>query len=496
MSLGAVTGPFWGGREARIAGRYPLSVERHVVSQVGRLLPGITAVTPHARYYTLHALVAHEAARRGLVASETQALLRRVEVVMGAISLTHGNHPGLALPHGGDRLRPSIEAGAVDVQAMSMPGAYAESSWGFWAPYRGSETLLGLTRWEGPNIAPGPAIPEPVLHDAVGPVVELASSDTVDRATLEAHAAYCLCMCADAGDGEHFREVFVPAAADPLSNGGRRGASVRLMLRIFQLQAVGSVTRDVWPILAYDPGLAEDSVCGALEVTDAWRGLVLRNQSVSAWRELWAEQVNSIDGLITVGGMAEAFADRVPAVTTRAYRDALPDVADGEVPLPAELDESVGERETTDKCVALLLLGAARVGTVPERVAAYFEPPTEAMQELTPSWVANRAAEWDKRPLQDFARWLTEVLVARSQRVALRKAQFARTSGTFRVPARLYARDGLLFRDSDESGFPVGYRWDPLSSVMAGAGLCTYGTADDSTRMTWRTTERGQAMLS
>lgn len=494
MSLEVVTGPFWGGRESRIAGRYPLSVERHVMSQVGRLLPGITAVTPHARYYTLHALVAYEAARRGLVAAEAQQLLRRTEVVMGAISLAHGDHPGLALAHGGDRLRPSVEAGEVDIGAMAAPGAYAESAWGFWAPYRGSESLLGLTHWEATGMAPGPAIREDILRDSLGPVVDLASRDTIDLVTLQSHSTYCLCRCADAPDGDRFRAIFVPDGADPGSNGGRRAASVRMMLRIFQLHEVRSMTADVWPILAFDPALVEDALCTGLEVTDAWRGLVLRNQSVNAWRVLWATLVNSIGGLTTVADLGDSCAEALPSGSVRAYMDALPEIALAQVPLPAELDDTITNRNAIDRCLALVMLGAARSGTLSERVSAYFEPQSESMQELTPSWVAERSAEWAERPLRDFARWLTEVLVARSQRVALRKADFSRGTGTFRVPARLFARDGLLFRDSEESGFPVGYRWDPLSSVLAGAGLCAYESGDAG-RRSWRLTDRGEALL-
>ena len=60
-------GPQWSapGLDIR-SGRYPLSVERHVMRMADLLVPGVTTVTPHARYYALHALIATEAADRGL----------------------------------------------------------------------------------------------------------------------------------------------------------------------------------------------------------------------------------------------------------------------------------------------------------------------------------------------------------------------------------------------------------------------------------------------
>lgn len=58
-------GPAWSAPGLDIAaGRYPLAVERHVMRMADLLVPGVTTVTPHARYYALHALIADEAASR------------------------------------------------------------------------------------------------------------------------------------------------------------------------------------------------------------------------------------------------------------------------------------------------------------------------------------------------------------------------------------------------------------------------------------------------
>lgn len=56
-------GPAWSAEGLEPAGgRYPLSVERHVMRMADLLVPGVTTVTPHARYYALHGLIAIEVA--------------------------------------------------------------------------------------------------------------------------------------------------------------------------------------------------------------------------------------------------------------------------------------------------------------------------------------------------------------------------------------------------------------------------------------------------
>lgn len=467
------------------------------MAEVGRLLPGVTAVTPHARYFMLHAAVAHAAANRGLVAAEARDLLRRSEVVMAAISLTHGDHPGMALAHGGDRIRPFVEAGEVDVARLVQPGGYAQASWGFLGPYRSSEELLGLVRWENDSLAPGPAAPASAVADLI-PLLELAARDVIDVETLRANQELCLCRGPSSFDGGHFRGLFIPRGADPKSFAGRRGATVKLLLRIFQLRPINAMTADLWPIIAYDREVAEDTTCRRVadEVSDAWRGVILRNQSVNAWRQLWSQLTGLIGSFTTLDELGNSFADALPSSTVGDYRAALPDVSDRGHPLAAERDESVTNRDLPDRNLALLMLGAARVGSLSERIEAYFQPSSEEGNELTPSWLAARAREWDTRSLRDFARWLTEVMVIRSQRIAIRKAQFSSKTGAFRIPGRVFVRDDRIFRDSGEPGLPIGYRWGALSSVLATAGLVSFTPDHDQKRPTWRPTDLGEAALS
>ena len=86
----SVSGPAWSDSgSGTYPGRFPLSVERHVMNTVDRLVPGVTTVTLNARYYPLHGLVAAEVRSRNLDLPAAQDLMRRAEVAIGAVSARH-----------------------------------------------------------------------------------------------------------------------------------------------------------------------------------------------------------------------------------------------------------------------------------------------------------------------------------------------------------------------------------------------------------------------
>lgn len=97
----SVSGPVWSDSgSGTYPGRFPLSVERHVMNAVDRLVPGVTTVTLNARYYPLHGLIAAEARNRNLDLPATQDLMRRAEVVVGAVSA----RPTATAPRPGSRV--------------------------------------------------------------------------------------------------------------------------------------------------------------------------------------------------------------------------------------------------------------------------------------------------------------------------------------------------------------------------------------------------------
>lgn len=500
--------------DGRFNGTYPLNVETHARGQVNALLPGITSQTQHARSYALHTMVAAEAARRGLVAVEALTLLRRCEVVMSAISTVHASpHPGMAGAHGVNKIGPSLDThGEVDVDALSQTGAYAKGQRGFWGAYLGPERVLGLvteTAKTGIELIDG-LDPGPYVA-GLGDLAEMARESTLSREVLAQRQDLCLCAGAGAADGEALAARLFPAK--PLSTGAvRRQQTIAMLCRLVELRGgpVRDVVDDLTPMLLFDADVLADPVLSGLAVSDAWRGVVLRNESVRAWRDLWAWMVNEVFGLMSVRGLGERVAESLPQVSVAEFAAGLPEHTAGGVPggvmLAAERDPGLADLDPVQQHFAVLFLGAARVGMLAERVGRYFESEVDDNDELTPSWLRAQIDVWADRPLRDFAVWLSEVLVARVQRRSLVNARIQ--NGMYQVSARVYVRDGYIFRDSLEFGGGVGLRWRNAVGVLAGVGFFEWqdpaANADgsgataggsDAPAAGWVVTERARGLL-
>lgn len=118
--------PRWSGRDDGLyTGRFPLAVEGYPMRRVEELLPGVTTVTPHARYYSLHAFVATALSSHGDL--DPVDTLRRCEVVFGAISILHARripeqHRGMSQAHGHDIISASMRDGELNVAALAASG--------------------------------------------------------------------------------------------------------------------------------------------------------------------------------------------------------------------------------------------------------------------------------------------------------------------------------------------------------------------------------------
>lgn len=486
-------GPGWtDGGSGRIAGRFPLGVERHAMGQVDRLLPGVTTLTAHARYYTLHGLIAAEAEARRLPAEEARMLLRRSEVVMAGVSLTHASrHSGMASPHGGDAVRGALRSDSLDVAGLAAEKQYARARWGFWGPYLGSEATLGLVHSAG-GPKPGEHLDVGAVRAALGEVIGLAARDTLDAATLAAHTHLCMCRSAGATDGDMLLRRLIPHAIRPMFGEDRRAQSLRLLLRLIDLHpGVESPQGDLSRFLLFAPAPSADETVAGLETFPAWQGVAMRALSVGAWRDLWAWLVREISDYMPVAALAQTLADAMPSGTVRTFRDGLPSAMDDDGHLRgAEYEASVAEASVPVRCVSRLMLGGARVGRMDSRVSAYFEDATEreGSQQLSPTWFRDRTKDWLDRPMRDFAVFITEEVVARSQRLALRKAAFHRKTGRFTVPTRVFVREGHIYRDSREGGGSISLRFNTATTVMAGVGLTEWRDGR------WQVTDRGRAV--
>lgn len=124
------------------------------------------------RYYALHGLVAAHADANGLTAPVAQALLRRAEVALAAVSFAHHPQAQAEIPGEDGRVR---------------------NSWGFWGPYAGSEVSLGILDPD-PMPTPGPRFDKTAVRDGLGELLELAAEDTLHVDDL-APLGDQLCVC-------------------------------------------------------------------------------------------------------------------------------------------------------------------------------------------------------------------------------------------------------------------------------------------------------------
>jgi len=475
---GLVEGPEWSSPGLDVAaGRYPLSVERHVMRMVDRLVPGVTTVTPHARYYALHGLVAAHADAAGLTAPAAQELLRRAEVALAAVSFAHHSpeHEWLPRAHGVDALAHRLHSGSVAVAESAVPGkgGYVRNAWGFWGPYAGSETVLGILN-PGPMPVPGPQLDGTAVRDGLGELLDLAAEETLrveDLAPLGAR----LCVCAGGGrpDGTWLARLLCrPDAADTSPRATTRRQTIRLLARVIDTHLIAHFTWDVGHVLAFGDFLTTDAVAGSIAVAPAWRGVVLRNYSVGAWRRLWSWLVEQVEGMVPVEELADRFAEELPDVTVAAFLSSLPATrSTAGVPLPAEHDLRLTDEPLPLTELRVLAVGARRADELSGRVREAFLGPRGV--ELGPEWVGRWLDEERSTGLRGAARRLVHVLVARSQRVALAKARH-RSDGSLWLPTRLHERGGWLYRTSQEGRGDVGLRLGQLGTVLATCGVLQY----------------------
>jgi hypothetical protein len=475
-----VSGPAWSeAGSATYPGRFPLSVERHVMSMVDRLVPGVTTVTLNARYYALHGLVAAQARRHDLSEPEAVSLMRRTEVVIGAVSARHlrleeDAHRGLRRPHGMEVIAPKVDGG-IDIGALAAPMAYAQPRWGFSAAYRASEAVLQIIKPSG--LEPGEQLDHAAVAAGLGDVIQLASRSTLSADDLDASAHLCICRSVTSPDGAWLARLLAQPGLveERQTRAGTRRQTLRMLARCTQLARVEHASDDVSEFLAYGSAATEDAVLAGIPAAARWRGLILRNYSVWAWRELWAWLVNEgINGLTARAELGDKFAGALGPQSVRGFRDQLPATSGpGGHPLPAELDPALREEDWPVWSLGIVLLGARRSRelTGAQLDGFHGRDRDDVHEELSPAWLAARAEEWRDRPVQDFVRWLAEVMLNRSQRLAWRKARPDRKTGEVKIPTRVYLRDGFVIRGSDETGGATSLRLDQLAGVLAGAGL-------------------------
>lgn len=414
-----VTGPAWTQLGLRPAsGRNPLGVERHVTALAAELVPGVITVTPHARYYSLHGLVADEVAQRELPVEQAQSLLRRCEVVLAAVSWTHhtAQPTPLGKAHGTDALANRMTAGAVDLAQASLPEppGYVGNKWGFLAAYRGPEIALGVL---AQNVVPTPGarLESEAVRAALGDVLELAAGEVLDVGQLDDVTHLCLCQMAEAADGAWLSGVLCRPDTDERSALDRRH-TIQLMARVIETHDIDHVGRDLRCALAFGDFLTTDEVAGRIPIGAAWRGVLLRNYSVGAWRRLWARLVNQMTGAVLATDVADEFADHLPDGTVGRFVHELPTTtttSGASAPAEESLRDYNDPEALVSREVGILAVGARRVAELTGLTKEAFvgRPGTE----FGPIWMTHRLASSRVEPMRDFGRQLVVDMIDRAR---------------------------------------------------------------------------------
>lgn len=503
MTDALTRGPSWiAGEPRRYVGENPLAVSRHVTAQSRKLATVAISTTFHARYYTLHALVAEECASRELSRDEQVQLMRRCEVVLAAITLQHGGEHSYPLnPHGIRAISAALDRdGRLNLAALAAigDGSYTRAQWGFFWDYATVEQALGLVRWTREGLKPGPHLDAEKVKAGLGGILKLARQDVLELEELRAHAEFCLCRMPSSTDGDALRERLLPTDSDPHAKGGGSSQTIRLLLALLELNGGGSgnLQEELGDVLLFDSAAQQDARLEGLEVTAAWKGLLLREKSVRAWHRLWKWTVAQIDGITTVEELGRAVASELPDETVGTYVSKLPrrsaDAAADGVLLPAEVQVDHDETRTyVDRQLAKLLLGALRLDELSSRVAIYFEhPPTERQTRLRPGWLRDLLPQWVDEPLRDFAIYLTHQMTSRASQISLSKARFDSSTCLYELPLGVSLHDGLVVKDADQLSIDTWFRWNAIARILVGVGLTELVDGR------WQVAERGRQRWS
>ena len=206
---------------------------------------------------------------------------------------------------------------------------------------------------------------------------------------------------------------------------------------------------DLGKLIMFNHDLADSPALAGMVGPDLWRGGLLRAETVWAWRRIWRD-INETHlkpaGVLPVQDLVDLFADSLSDVPLSAFLAELPPVDDGhERALDAE--RNLDHLSDVERWIAIVLLGSKRGQHLNHNERIGFAGSNELhgtqWEELTPGWTEQLLGRHPTSSLRDLGRDLALILINRSQRVALRKANYNPAKETFSFPARIHVRDGV-----------------------------------------------------
>lgn len=454
--------------EAR--GRFPLRVETAVSRLVDQLVPGVITTTRQARYYAIHVLGATAAAERGLEREEAYELLRRLEVVTAAIYRLHDPHRRvLTVAHGQERIDRFIRGDQLHV-ADGARLKTGMSQAGFRNVYTGVLVRLGLLV-PGEPPRPTAAAADPAIAEGLDGLLEFADQDVLEVSVLRGASHLCLCQTAEAPDGAWLRHVMfgvTPAEGRAGQDDRHRQLTTKMLLGALSGGAHPRAEGAFRRAHGFGAPVVDDTTETGL-VAAAWRGAILRNYSVTAWREMWrwlalrlAEEPMSADEL--ADRLARAAGDE----PVRDFIEALPPRSGsaGEL-LAAEEDLRRDEDDEPRRHLRHLALGAMRLDDLGGRTLRAFIG--DERHDLGPAWFRGELDRYAAGPLSELAGELAHTLVRRAKRVAYSKMEIR--DGRVWIPTRLHELGDKLWVEGEEGAGDVSLRQWALAEVLIGLGI-------------------------
>src|SRR5699024_1986321 len=148
-----------------------------------------------------------------------------------------------------------------NIQELSAKDQYSKQSRGFWGPYLGPESALGLVQWTNSGPQPGENLDETAVRTGLGEILGLAKRDAISVRELCDMNHLCLCQAANAPDGQMLRSALLPPADTVRSMFAedRRSQTLRLLLRLLEI-VEGDVlsSSDLPALLNFDHRVADD----------------------------------------------------------------------------------------------------------------------------------------------------------------------------------------------------------------------------------------------
>ncbi len=480
------------------AGRFPLGVETATLGNAARLVPLVNSGTAHARYYLLHAAVAAASpAPAGAAAALDQARwrVRRAEVVLAAASLRHAQDAGHRIgayagePHGYLRIGPELKSGSINVPALAQ--SYSKQTGGFLAVYRGAEIEAGLLARASGTLLPGAIAAKGPGMAAVLKLVDASTQDELSSRDLDSLLPDgCLCRVHEGAERQLLARLLfgspvggdnhAPAPAAVVRARRRTAATARLLLTAIDGKAAAESPDRAMAQLCYDDlaAVPKDLQEWALY----WRGALLRNASVTAWRWLWwwltswlEEQPHTREQLADLladalrrgagsdGNVVQLLQASQPPTTAA---DLIVDVED------QLLYPNGEESEEPWNYLQVLAIGARRADELTGRARESFLE----LGELGPRWVRDWLAVSSHLTVTDFGRDLAGRLLRHAQEVSRRRIRWE--AGRLRIPTRLRETGDLLDLAGSEGSQAPGLRLSRLRQILEELG---YLAVEDDT---------------